>query len=600
VEFVKKNHGVDLDIANVPLDDKKTYELFAHGDTIAVFQFESKGMQEYLKKLKPDRIEDLVAMNALYRPGPMENIDKFIFGKEHPEQVEYLHPKLEPILKETYGIIVYQEQVMRIASELAGFTLAEADIMRKAMGKKKEELMKQFEDKFISGCAQNSIPENIAREIWELIVRFAKYGFNKSHSVAYALTAYQTAYLKANYPAEYMAATLNSEIDNWDKVQFFMEECRRLGLEVLPPDINTSEAYFTPLKDGKIVFGLTAIKNVGLTAVRSILEARERVGRFKNFFEFIKEVDTRLVNRKVLESLIIAGALDSLDGNRKQKFMAIEEALQFASKWNQKRKTQTQPTLFDAVGGEDSTLDDLIHYPELPEVTDWTFFEKLSLEMKIFGFYFSGHPLDRYKDEIKSFCNVDVQNQEANPFGRTLRVAGILKRIKLIPDKNGKDMAFLTLDYYGNQVECVVLASTYESCSNLLEENNIVFIEGERSTYRKETFKIDVKQVYPIDKVRAKLADGLCLRIKNEEMIPEMIEPLKSTLMKNPGDHHLAFELDTSSLLNGNGNGNHRNGLQKKLIVYSKKYKISLTEELIQTAKKLFGNDNVYFLEKKS
>lgn len=600
VEFVKKNHNIDLDIHNIPLDDKKTFELFTKGDTVAIFQFESKGMQEYLRKLKPDRVEDLVAMNALYRPGPMENIDKFIFGKENPDKVEYLHPKLKPILKETYGIIVYQEQVMKIASELAGFTLAEADIMRKAMGKKKEELMKQFEDKFIQGCAKNEISENIARQIWELIVKFAKYGFNKSHSVAYALTAYQTAYLKANFPAEYMAATLNSEIDNWDKIQFFMEECRRMGIKVLPPDINTSEAYFTPLKDGTIVFGLTAIKNVGLTAVKSILEARERVGKFKNFFEFIKEVDTRLVNRKVLESLIIAGALDSLEGNRKQKFMAIEEALNFASKWNQKKKNLNQPSLFDALSGtEDNMLDDLIQYPELPAVDDWTFFEKLALEMKIFGFYFSGQPLDKYKDEIRSFCNMDMKNLENNPHGKKLRIAGIIKKVRVWQDKNGNDMAFISLEHYGKLIDAIAYASVYTSISNLLEENAIVFVEGERSKPRDksdESFKLIIHDVLPIEKVRAKLADGLCIVIKNESMIPEIVDHFKQYLLKNPGDHHLAFELDSSSLLNNNNNGK-KNGI-KNIIVYSKKYKISLSEELITRAKEIFGETNVYFLEK--
>ncbi|GAB4179158.1 MAG: DNA polymerase III subunit alpha [Calditrichia bacterium] len=594
-EFVQKNHGIELNMDEVALDDPKTYELFTKGDTIGVFQFESKGMQEYLKKLKPDRIEDLVAMNALYRPGPMENIDRFIAGKENPDQVEYLHEKLEPILKETYGIIVYQEQVMRIASELAGFSLAEADIMRKAMGKKKEELMKQFEEKFITGCSKNGISGDIAAEIWSLIVRFAKYGFNKSHSVAYALTAYQTAYLKANYPAEYLAATLNSEIDNWDKVQFFMQECRRLGIEVLPPDVNTSEAYFTPTKEGTIVFGLTAIKNVGLTAVRSILEARERVGQFKNLFEFMKDVDTRLVNKKVLESLIVAGAMDSLDGNRKQKFMAIEEAIQFASKWNQKEKNKNQPTLFDAMSSEEDELDNLIQYPELPDVTDWTFREKLNLEMEIFGFYFSGHPLDKFKNEIMSFCNLDVSNLDETPYKKKLRVAGLIKDLNIRPDRRGKNMAFITFDVFDNNVEAIVYSSVFENISNLIEEGAILFAEGERSDYNKNGFKLIIQNIMPLENVRSKYSDGLCIRVANETIIPEIVDYFKPVLMNNPGDHKLAFEIQTNSFLKRDDLGGKP---LKNLVLVSKKFRISLTDELISEAKRLFGDENVYFLEK--
>ncbi len=343
-KMIRERHDPEFSIKNIPLDDEKTFELFGHGNTIGIFQFESSGMQEYLRKLKPNRVEDLIAMNALYRPGPMDMINDFIARKKGEKEIIYLHEKLEPILQETYGIIVYQEQVMRITSELGGFTLAEADLMRRIMGKKKKEEMQAQKDKFIEGCIKNHIDKKVAHQIADMIEKFASYGFNKSHSAAYALIAYQTGYLKSNFPAEFMAANLSSEVNNTDKVVTLIDECRKMGIEVVPPDVNYSAAHFVPLEKQKIAFGLTAIKNVGSGAIRSIIEHREKLKQYENIFQMMQHVDLRLVNKKVLESLAQAGALDSLEGNRAQNFHAIENAIEFGQDFQSRKNRHAGQT----------------------------------------------------------------------------------------------------------------------------------------------------------------------------------------------------------------------------------------------------------------
>jgi DNA polymerase-3 subunit alpha len=328
--MIKHNHGVDIDLDKIPEDDAKTFELFGKGSTVAVFQFESTGMQDWLRKLKPTSISDLVAMNALYRPGPMEMIGDFIERKHSRAQITYLHPKLEPILRETYGVIVYQEQVMKIASEIGGFTLAKADVMRRAMGKKDKNLMAEMKKEFVDGAVKVGTEKKIAGEIFDLIEKFASYGFNKSHSVAYSVLAYQTAYLKTHFPAEYMAATLSSEMDDTDKITMLIDDCRKLGVNVLPPDVNESDVSFLVVH-GDIRFGLCAIKGVGESAIQNVMKTREAEGKFENFFDFCRRVDLRLVNKKCLEGLVQAGAFDSFEGHRAQFFENIERAANFGA-----------------------------------------------------------------------------------------------------------------------------------------------------------------------------------------------------------------------------------------------------------------------------
>jgi len=394
-----KEKGQKITLSKIPLDDKKTYKTFAKGNTVGIFQFESSGMREYLKKLKPTCIEDLIAMNALYRPGPMENIDEFIKRKHGRKKIRYDHPDLEPILKETYGIIVYQEQVMQIANKIAGFSLAQADIMRRAMGKKQKSLMAGQKKEFINGAVNKNISQKKAESIYGLVEKFAQYGFNKSHSTAYAYVAYQTAYLKTHHPAEFMAANLTSEMNSTSRVVTLINECRKLKLIVHPPDVNESHIIFKPLDEKTISFGLKAIKNVGTKALENILAARKEHGSFKTLFDFCVTLDLRLVNRKVLESLVATGAMDSLEGTRGQKFQAVETVLKYAQQ-TQIEKEDDQCSLFDSEASEISYVHKI---PSLPDVSDWSETEKLDREKELMGFYLTGHPLLKYADELENF-----------------------------------------------------------------------------------------------------------------------------------------------------------------------------------------------------
>ncbi|MCK4965584.1 DNA polymerase III subunit alpha, partial [bacterium] len=371
--------GIDIDINSLPLDDKGTYQLFSRGETIGIFQFESAGMRDYMKKLKPERLEDLIAMNALYRPGPMEMIDDFINRKHGRKKIEYLHPLLEDILKETYGVIVYQEQVIRIASDLGGFSKGKGDQLRRAMGKKNVEIMQAQRNEFIEGSVERNIKNKPASEIFELMNKFAGYGFNKSHAAGYALVAYQTAYLKSNYPHEFMACTISSEMDRTDRVVILIDECRRMGIDILAPEVNESFCDFI-VADGKIRFGLGAIKNVGKNAIESIVNARKEGGKFKTLFDFCKRVDLRLVNRKVFESLIQVGAMDSLEGTRIQKYNSIDSAIAFGQKCQEEREKH-QTNIFDMVQTEDNRSYD---EPALARVTEeWTKTQMLSKEKEL-------------------------------------------------------------------------------------------------------------------------------------------------------------------------------------------------------------------------
>ncbi len=402
IKLVKENRGIDIDMENIPLDDKKTYQLFAKGQTTAVFQFESAPMREYLKKLKPTSIKDLAAMNALYRPGPMEYIDEFIARKHGRKTFDYLHPSLEPILKETYGIMVYQEQVIQIANKIAGMTLAEADILRRAMGKKDLKAMQEQKKKFIEGAIKNKIPKKIAIAIFEDIDKFANYGFNKSHAVAYSIVAYQTAYLKAHYLPEFLAANLTVEFEKADKVTTLLEDCRRLNVKVSMPDVNRPSVSFT-VKGNEIIFGMSAIKNVGVNAVKEIERARQELGRnFKTIYDFCRFVDTRIVNKRALESLVLAGALDSLEGNRAQKFKAIEKALSFGSK----ARTVAANHVNSLFGAFTEHVE--IEEPALPDVPPWKTTERLAKEREVLGFYLSGHPLKKFVNEYNSFSTVQL------------------------------------------------------------------------------------------------------------------------------------------------------------------------------------------------
>src|ERR1051326_3546163 len=403
LQLIEENHGVKIDIDAIPLDDKKTLELYQRGETNGTFQFESAGMQKHLKDLKPDKFDDLIGMNALYRPGPMAYIPNYIGRKHGREKISYGLPQMEEILKETYGITVYQEQVMLLTQKLAGFTKGDADVLRKAMGKKQKSVLDKMKGKFLEGGKANKITEDKLNKIWTDWEAFAQYAFNKSHSTCYAFVAFQTAYLKAHYPAEYMSAVLTHSLGNIDKITFFMEEARRMGIPVLGPDVNESQYKFSVNTKGEIRFGLGAVKGVGEAAVQAIVKEREN-GSYKNIFDFVKRVNLRSANKKTFESLIYSGAFDSFELHRgtyltkdKDDIMFVEMLLKWGARF-QESKMGAHTSLF----GDSS--DTQIPEPKVPQVEPWGNLVQLKYERDVIGFYLSGHPLDNYRLEVETFC----------------------------------------------------------------------------------------------------------------------------------------------------------------------------------------------------
>lgn len=570
VDSIKQIRGVEIDLNEIPLDDADTYRLFANGETVGVFQFESSGMREHLRKLQPQVFEDLIAMNALYRPGPMSWIDDFIARKHGKKKIEYAHPLLEPILKETYGIIVYQEQVMRIASQLAGFSMGKADLLRRAMGKKKKELMAEQRLQFIKGCAERNIDKKLANEIFDMMDKFAGYGFVKPHSTCYALVAFQTAYLKCHYPAEFMAATLSTEMGSTSRVVVLIEECRRMGIRVLPPDINESRFEFS-VQGEDIRFGLGAVKNVGKNAIESIVEARETGGRFRNIFEFAERVNSRLVNKKVLESLIQAGAMDSLEGHRAQKFQAIETVVQFAQNLNS-RKARRQASLFD----QD---DEGLPYPQLPAIAPWSDSHQLTLEKEILGFYVSGHPLDRYREEVQVFTTVSLGELDGVRDGQRVRVAGIITNSRTILDRKNNQMAFLSLEDFQGSTEIIVFSSVLANFREQLAVDAMVLVSGRVSARENEMPKIICEEVVPLANVWEKHCKKLYLTLDHLGVDDPLLNEVKTILIQHPGSCNIYIHLKT-----------HEN---RKQVIKAKNLRIRPSVDLIDRLRKLLGQENV-------
>ncbi|MCM3469189.1 DNA polymerase III subunit alpha [Brevibacillus borstelensis] len=463
--------GVDVDLENIPPDDPKTFQMLSRGETTGVFQLESTGFRNVLRDLKPTGLDDIIAVLALYRPGPMEIIPQYIRAKHKESSVQYAHPDLEPILRETHGFMIYQEQIMQISSRLAGFSLGEADILRRAVGKKKRELLNEQREKFVAGCIRQGYGEKLGHEIYDLIVRFADYGFNKAHSVAYAMIAYHMAYLKANYPLAFMAALLSLSIGSQTRIAEYTEEARRLHLQVLPPDVNESEAYFTVSRDA-IRFGLAAVKNVGYGAIESIV--RERAKRpYRDLFDFCARVDGRLVNRRVVESLILCGALDSLPGHRSQLMVLLDEAMGKATSKRSERDAD-QLNLFAG----DSQADSLRQPSEYPEVPPFSSSQQLKEERDLLGVYLSGHPLDQYshlfnRPEVHAVSALSECSRE-----QTVKIVGMITEEKRIQTKKGEPMAFLMLEDKTAQVETVVFPKVYAKYAELLKKEQVVVAEA--------------------------------------------------------------------------------------------------------------------------
>jgi DNA polymerase-3 subunit alpha len=527
LKLVKKNYGVEIDIDKIPFDDKKVFQLFTKGQTTGIFQFESPPMREYLKKLKPTCLSDLAAMNALYRPGPMEFIDEFIDRKFQKKKVKYLHPVLEDILKETYGVIVYQEQVIQIANKIGGMSLAEADILRRAMGKKDLLAMKEQKNKFIKGAHSYNISKKIADDIFKAIDKFANYGFNKSHAVAYSYIAYQTAFLKAYYAPEFLAANLTNEFLNTDKVTKFLEDCRKLRIEILPPDVNNPSVNFD-VEDGKIRFGLSAIKNVGKGAVEEIIRCRNKLGReFKSIFDFCMYVDTRTVNKRAMEGLVTAGAFDSINENRASLFMAIESALDLGHKC-QNSKLVSEESLF---GG---TTEIKVSEPKLPDADPWSEKETLAKERKVVGFYVTGHPLHKFDVEYKSFANFQIGDTENLRELENVRSIGVITEVRTKMDRAGNRMAFFTIDDFSGSCECLMFAKVYSEFGKYVIEEEPVFVVGNLESSG-DTVKMHVNKLLPLELARKQLSQSIKLIVNRDETTPEKLAKLKPVLKANKG-----------------------------------------------------------------
>jgi DNA polymerase-3 subunit alpha len=532
LKLIEAATGQRLDIKKIPLDDGKTYEMLSRGDTLGIFQLESSGMREILTKFKPTVFEDLIAILALYRPGPLESgmVDDFISRKHGRTDITYPLPELEPILKETYGVIVYQEQVMNIAKTLADYTLGEADLLRRAMGKKKPEEMAVQKSRFEKGAEKNRIDPEKAAYIFDLVEKFAGYGFNKSHSAAYAMVTYQTAYLKTHYPSEFMAAQLTCESGNTDKVTRYITACREMGLEVLPPHVNVSHHDFH-VAESKIVFGLGAVKNVGEGAIKEILDARDEDGPFCGLQDLARRVDLRKVNKKVFESLIKCGALDGTGHSRHALIESLDGILDAASAYR-KEKAAGQFNLFDndCMTGGDNAAD-----APIPDLSEWDDVTKLSFEREMLGFYITGHPLTRFDDLIKRYASASSSGLAGIAESSPVRLAGLVKTVKEINTKRGDRMAFVGLEDLEGVAEVTVFSDLYAQSRDLLKPGEALMISGTRDG-EKDNPKVLAQEICRLEEAPGRFSNAIHIRIMTTGIDPDRIKDLKRILNRHRGN----------------------------------------------------------------
>ncbi len=567
---IERTTGTRLDIDNVALDDAKTYQVFQEGQTYGIFQFESSGMREILRKAKPQSLEDLIALNALYRPGPLRSgmVDDFIARKGGKVEITYELPQLEPILRDTYGVIAYQEQVMRIASELAGFTLGEADILRKAMGKKKADVMQAQRAKFVDGAKKRGVNPKKAEHIFDLMEHFAGYGFNKSHSTAYALLAYQTAYLKANYPWHFAAALLTIEAQNTDKLALYLTECRDRAIPVLPPDINQSDVRFTVDPQHGVRFGLLAIKNVGEGAIQSLLDVRRKQGRITSLHALCEDLDLRLFNKRVFESLIKAGALDSLAQGqddlarlssrdlRPRLMAAIDAACEHGAR-HQRDRDEGQAQLFGSFGDEPGA-EAAATMIRLPETAPWMEAEQLAFEKETLGLYWSGHPVDRYRTDLAEFgarSIAELADAPANgsrndgwgpggpkPIEADTSVGGIVAAVRPLKTRKGDRMAVFTLEDAAGGVEVIAFPETFQRSAALIETGTLVLVRGKLER-DEESVRLLASEILPIDALRERLAREVAIRVKRPAD-RGVFEALGEVFARHRGDRRVSFEIE--------------------------------------------------------
>ena len=574
VKIIKVTRSVNINIEQIPLDDKKTYDILARAQSFGIFQLESSGMRELLKKSKPSQFEDIITILALYRPGPMGSgmLDDYIKRKKGEIPVKYDHPKLEPVLKETYGIIIYQEQVMQMASVLAGFSMTQADHLRRAMSKKVPEIMEKVRRDFIEGCRKTShIKEEQADKLFDLIDYFSGYGFNRSHSAAYALISYQTAYLKANYPVEFMCALLSSEKDNTDKIVEYVKESEAMGIQVLPPDVNESISQFKVINEKTIRFGLLAVKNIGATAIESIRENRKSAP-YTSIFDFCARVDLRVANRKVLESLVKCGAMDCFGAKRSQMMEVIEGALGMGARI-QKEKASGQFSFFDLGEGFSGFKKEAESLPNIPE---WPQTQILSFEKELLGFYLSGHPLTHYKVEMKEFTDYSTKNLKLAVDGQEVKLVAIINSIKITTTRRTNErMAILKIEDIDGEIEVLVFPSTYPTVSQYLKGGEVVVLVG-KVNLREEIPKIIASEIKPIGDVYKSIkAINLDLSRTNEVGL----KYLEQQLLKFPGKTPVYLRLDTQ-------------GYKSVQIMVGEDLFVAPCKDLIEEIKTLVGQDN--------
>lgn len=594
IDEIEKNHGVKIDFQKIDMNDKESYELLCRGDAIGVFQMEGNGLRAILKELAPTHLEEIIALVALYRPGPLGSgmADDFIERKHGRKEIEYLHPMLEPILKSTYGVILYQEQVMRIASSLAGFSLGEADLLRRAMGKKKPEIIAGLKQQFIDGAAKNQIEQKTAEKIFELIEYFAGYGFNKSHSAAYAVVAFQTAYLKAHYPSEYMAALLTSVMDSIDRVTFYVAECRRMGIAVLEPDINVSGEDFT--SDGKnIRFGLGAIKGVGKHPIAAAIEAREKDGAFTSLQDFCMRVDLRSFNKKVLECLVKGGAFSNLPGTRAQQLAIIEPCLAQGLEL-EKRRTSKQMSLFDLTEDDDNQGFAEIKYPQCGEFSAR---EILAMEKEMLGMYLSGHPLNEYANILNEKTSMPIGSISAEEDQKQLWLGGILSAVKFSTTKKGESMAYATLEDLSGNIETLIFPRNLAASRPYLENDKIVLVKG-RVNYQEETPKFFAEEVRPLEKGTLNTETTPAAHAHNsKQSAKELAQAAQVKIYLKLSDEMNAEVLGVLENYPGNCPVYLYYPEKKKMILAAQKYWVSDDNELYMNLAQKLGAENISIKE---
>ena len=575
-QMIERNHGVAVDPEQLQDNDEKTYELLGRGDTIGVFQFESGGMQNYLRQLQPERLEDLIAMNALYRPGPMDQIPLYIRRKQGKEEVDCYHPDLVPILGTTYGVMVYQEQVMAIAQQLAGYSLGGADLLRRIMAKKDLEKLQKEEGTFIGGAEKKGYSKELAKTIWDLLIPFAAYAFNKSHAAAYAVVAYQTAWLKAHYPGEFLAGNCNSELDNNERIVVLVNECKRLRLPVKAPSVQHSQAKFDVI-DGAVVWGLAGVKNVGRSVAEAIVAERGENGPYVDLFDFCKRLGPQNINRRSLESLIMAGALDELPGTRAQHFLAVPEALQYAGRQNGPKE---QVSLFD-MGGDDGGLE--IAAPALPDVDPWPFEEVLSKERDVLGMYFSGHPLDALRDDLEGLCMPLSQVAECELESNVV-VGGFVRSRRVRLNKDNLEFAFVELEDFSGSCEVAFWTESWKNCRTEVDEGRMILLRAKVRANRDRNEEaaedapvkksLEGVRAVPLSEARKLMADSVQVTLDTRSVPESAMDAIKDACREYQGTCRLVL---------------HVRSLAGNWTLEAKAFKVNPCNELLETLRGFVG-----------